>query len=155
MDEKMLEEVLEKHQLWLNKEEGREYANLQDANLQSANLRAANLRAADLQGANLKYANLHAASLRNASLRGADLDYSCWPLWCGGLKVEIDDRIARQLLYHLLSCAEVSVLSEHLKNALFAPELVDQANMFHRAEECGLIMGQRGGESTDDITSNG
>lgn len=39
----------------------------------------------------------------SADLSGADLDYSAFPLWCGGLDVNIDDRQATQLLYHLLS----------------------------------------------------
>jgi hypothetical protein len=34
---------------------------------------------------------LKGANLQNADLRGADLDYSCWPLWCGSLGVIADN----------------------------------------------------------------
>jgi uncharacterized protein YjbI with pentapeptide repeats len=40
-----------------------------------------------LSSADLRYANLSSADLRYANL-----DYSCFPLWCGGLNVHIDDR---------------------------------------------------------------
>lgn len=43
------------------------------------------------------------ADLSCADLSYANLDYSAFPLWCGGLDVNIDDRQATQLLYHLLS----------------------------------------------------
>ena len=46
---------------------------------------------ADLRGANLHWADL----------RGVNLDFSCWPLWCGSLTVAIDAQQARQLAYHL------------------------------------------------------
>ena len=60
---------------------------------------------ADLSGANLRGADLHRADLREADLHRADLseaniDFACWPLWCGSLRAKVDDRIARQLLYH-------------------------------------------------------
>ena len=48
-----LQEVLEKHQKWLNVEEGGERADLSDANLSDADLRCANLSNADLRCANL------------------------------------------------------------------------------------------------------
>ena len=67
MTQEELNEILDKHKKWLNNEEGGEKADLSGA---------------DLSGANLC---------------GADLDYSCWPLWCGSLDVKVDARIARQL----------------------------------------------------------
>ena len=45
-------------------------------------------------------ANLREADLRGADLRGADLDFTSWPLWCGGTNAKLDDRIACQLAYH-------------------------------------------------------
>lgn len=42
------------------------------------------------------------ADLRGANLRGADLDFSCWPLWCGSFSVKLDDDQIGQLAYHLL-----------------------------------------------------
>lgn len=115
MDKKELDLILEKHKKWLNDENDGERANL--------------------RGANLRYANL-----RYANLRGADLDYSCWPLWCGSLGVHIDDRLAKQLLYHLLYNAAYSKnISEEVKNALLKPDIVALANEFHRVDECGKI----------------
>lgn len=37
------------------------------------------------------------ANLKGADLKGADLDFSCWPLWCGGARVLVDERIACQM----------------------------------------------------------
>ena len=65
-----------------------------------ANLRRANLERANLEGANLEGANLRGANLRCADLEGANLDYSCWPLWCGSNKVKVDAKIAAQLAAH-------------------------------------------------------
>lgn len=130
MDKKELDLILEKHKKWLNDENDGERANLRYANLQDANLQDA-----DLQGADLRYANL-----QGANLQGADLDYSCWPLWCGSLGVHIDDRLAKQLLYHLLYNAAYSKnISEEVKNALLKPDIVALANEFHRVDECGKI----------------
>lgn len=92
-----IQNVLEKHKRWLNDEDGGEYADLRDANLSKANL------------------------------SGADIDYSCWPLWCGSLDVTIDERIARQLAYHVLAVA-----SQWLNPT---QEQIDFANGFHRAGE--------------------
>ena len=77
-----LQEVLKKHKMWLQGNEGGEKANLWEADL------------------------------READLRGADLDYSCWPLWCGSLDVKVDRRIAAQLCYHFcrLDCDDPEYL---------------------------------------------
>lgn len=81
------------------------------------------------------------ADLRGANLRGANLDFSCLPLWCGGLDVQIDDRLARQLFYHLLrNVAYSNNTSEELKSLLLTPELLNAANRFHRVDECGKIV---------------
>lgn len=115
MDKKELDLILEKHKKWLNDEN-------------------------DGERANLRYANLQDANLQDADLQGADLDYSCWPLWCGSLGVHIDDRLAKQLLYHLLYNAAYSKnISEEVKNALLKPDIVALANEFHRVDECGKI----------------
>ena len=118
--------------------------NLCGANLHRTDLRGANLYRADLCGANLhrtdlRGANLHRADLRGANLRGADLceadiDYACWPLWCGSLGVKVDVRIARQLAYHLcaLDCDDPEYIKA--RNAI-----LDFANQFHRAQECGIL----------------
>lgn len=132
MNSEKLQEILEKHELWLENNEEEERADLREADLQEANLQWA-----DLQGANLQEANLRGADLKWADLRGADLDFSCWPLWCGSLDIKVDARIARQLAYHLcrLDCDD----EEYLR----AREAIkDFANKFHRVDECGGIVGQ-------------
>ena len=151
--------ILELHKKWLNREEGGKRANLQGADLQGADLWGANLQGADLQGAdlrkadlwgadlreaylqgadlqgaNLRRANLQGANLRRADLWGANLDYSVWPLWCGGLHVKTDKRIMAQLAYHF--CAQDCDDTEYIKarNAILW-----FANQFHRANECGEL----------------
>ena len=112
-----------------------QYADLRDANLYGADLRYADLRYADLRGADLRYANL-----RGANLIGADLDFPCFPLWCGGLDVHIDDKQATQLLYHLIRNVKFSKnTSKALKQIFQTESLITQANKFHRVNECGKI----------------
>lgn len=78
-----LQQILNAHQLWLNKIKSGKWAdlgwknlvraNLKGANLEWANLGGAALDYANLEGINLKGANLVGASLRNANLKGANL----------------------------------------------------------------------------------
>jgi hypothetical protein len=93
-----------------------------------------NLRGADLHRANLCEADLCGANLRGADLRGANIDYACWPLWCGSLGVKVDVSIARQLAYHLcaLDCDDPEYIKA--RNAL-----LPFANQFHRVQECGIL----------------
>ena len=130
-------------------------ANLEDANLggadcRGANLEDANLGGADFRGANLEDANLggadfRGANLASANLKGANLDYSCWPLWCGSLRnVRIDKRIFAQLAYHI---CRVIVDDDECKAAQRA--LYPIANQFHRVYECGRLP-LEGSESYDD-----
>lgn len=74
------------------------------------------------------------ANLRDADLRGANVDYACWPLWCGGLHVKIDKRIACQLAYHFCNqnCDDPEYIEA--RNAI-----LNFANQFHRVEECGIL----------------
>ena len=134
MEEKRLENVLELHQKWMNNEPGGERANLRGADLWRADLLGANLRSADLRGADLREADLWRADLLGANLREANLDYSCWPLWCGSLDVRVCKRIAAQLAYHFcrLDCDDPEVIAA--QNAL-----IPLANQFHRADECGKL----------------
>ena len=115
------------------------YADLSVADLRHANLIGANLRHAYLSGANLSGADLSGADLRHANLRhanliGANLDFSCFPLWCGGTNIKSDVRIARQLAYHFcsLDCENEEYIDA--RNAL-----VQFANGFHRVQECGQL----------------
>ena len=111
-----IKKVLELHKKWLNNEQGGEKANLRGANLSEANLHEANLREANLSGAELHWANLRGANLseanlhgvylsgadlQEADLRGADLDFSCFPLWCGGSKFKCDTKLVYQILAHI------------------------------------------------------
>ena len=160
-----IKEILRLHKLWLDGDpQGRHanlhdadlrhanlhdadlrYADLRDADLRHANLRYADLRDADLRHADLRYADLRHASLRHANLhdadlRGADLDYSCLPLWCGGLGLNIDDRLAIQILYHLVSnVIDSTNTSAELKALLSSSTIITAANQFHRVNECGLL----------------
>ena len=112
------------------------YANLRDANLTNANLCRANLCRADLRSADLRAADLRGAHLEGADLTNANLDYSVLPLWCGGLGMKIDSKIARQLVYHAFAqqCDDPEYLE--LKKAC-----VKFANKFHRvqSEDCEKI----------------
>ena len=68
-----LEEILKKHKMWLNGEEGGERADLRYTDLSSVDLTGVDLRYANLRGADLRYANLRYANLSDADLRKADL----------------------------------------------------------------------------------
>lgn len=153
METNKLNEILRKHKMWLNDEEGGVSAdlsdvnlygadlydaNLHDADLHGANLDRANLRGADLDNANLHRANLRGATLSDANLHGVDLDFSCLPLWCGSLSAHFDDRQLKQIAYHLVKTGLQSKnASEETKLEL--SKLIDFANGFHRVEECGKI----------------
>ncbi len=111
-------------------------ADLRGANLYGADLREANLEGVDLRGATLSVANLRRANLQHADLYGANLDFSCLPLSCGSLQMHIDERQAKQLLYHVLSLVNYSKhISEKTKRLLLTPEKVAYANQFHRVGE--------------------
>ena len=107
---------------------------LRGADLRGANLRGADLSEANLRGANLRGVDLRGADLRGADLRGADLDFSCLPLWCGGLHLKGDKRLACQLAYHL--CSMQCDDAEYLK---MRNSILDFANQFHRADACGIL----------------
>lgn len=86
MTREELKEILIKHQMWFNSEEGGKCADfykmdfygisLQGVNLSGANLSCANLSCVNLQGANLSCANLSGANLSYAFLWSANLDYA-------------------------------------------------------------------------------
>ena len=109
-------------------------ADLRGADLRGANLSDADLRGADLSDADLSDADLRGADLSDADLRGANLDYSCYPLWCGSLHLKADKRLACQLAYHLCSmqCDDADYIK--MRNSILG-----FANQFHRADECGEL----------------
>jgi hypothetical protein len=163
MDQQELDLILIDHKKWLNGVEGGccadlsnadlRNADLVDADLKGANLRGANLsnaylRFADLRNASLKCANLKGADLRgvdlrfadlsNADLRGADLDFSGFQLGCWNLTAQFDDKQIIQIVYHAVRAGlDSSNTSKEVKSELL--KLVDLANKFHRAPECGRI----------------
>lgn len=155
MKREELRTVLDLHEKWMRKKsEGTrailvhsdlKFACLQYANLQGAIFRDtifwnASLRDASLRDALLCDVDLRGTNLRGTDFRGADIDYSAWPLWCGSLEAYIDDRIAIQLLYHLLRPVQASpYVSQEVKKRLLTDDLIDLANRFHRVEECGEI----------------
>lgn len=143
-----LDAILENHKKYLKREEGGKcaslrhaslkYAQLALADLTNANLMFANLTHADLGGANLAHAklihaNLTYAELAYADLKGANLDFSCWPLWCGTKDVKIDRRLYLQLLAHL--CA-VNVDDQECKAHQQAS--LELASQSHRAIDLGI-----------------
>ena len=68
-----LNEILQKHKMWLNNDKGGERADLRGADLRSIHLRGTDLRFADLRGTDLKNADLRGTDLRGADLKFADL----------------------------------------------------------------------------------
>ena len=75
-----LEEILDKHEKWVNGEEGGEKADLSDTDLRHVDLRGRNLRSVNLRSADLSYASLSYADLSYADLIDTDLfhvDLSC------------------------------------------------------------------------------
>lgn len=79
-------------------------------------------------------------NVSGADLKGAVLDYSSFPLWCTWLDVNIDDKQATQLLYHLIRNVNYSKnTSESFKKICRIESLVKQANKFQRVKECGIL----------------
>ena len=68
-----LNEILNKHALWLICDPNGSKADLRGANLRFANLSGADLSGADLRGADLRFANLSVANLSGANLSGVNL----------------------------------------------------------------------------------
>ena len=149
MDANELKLVLDDHVLWLSNGGGKRAdlreadlrradlggadlsrADLRGVNLSTANLSMANLSMADLGGADLSGVNLSRANLSEADLRGANLDFSCLPLWCGGLDFTIDEKIAKQLMYHVLN---LMIYSE-IEIPTTPQTLVEFANRIHRSD---------------------
>jgi hypothetical protein len=94
MNKNELDLILEQHRLWLYNDGGKR----------------ANLRSTDLSGANLSGAILSYAILSGANLSGADLDFSQLNLSCKGLDFKIDERLAKQLVYHVINLMQYSEL---------------------------------------------
>lgn len=72
-----LKEIVRKHELWVNGEEGGECADLRDGKLQDADLFDLDLRGAKFQNADLFGADLFGADLRGANLQNTNLQHTC------------------------------------------------------------------------------
>ena len=59
------------------------------------------------------------ADLRYADLSGANLDYSCFPLWCGGTDFKCDDKLILQLLAHISTLEYESNIITEEHRAMF------------------------------------
>ena len=131
MTREEIKKVLELHKKWLNVEQNGEKANLREADLRGANLSGANLSEAELHRADLRGTNLRGTELHRANLSGADLDFSCFPLWCGGSKFKCDTKLVYQLLAHI--CTLEFEDTEGIKNLI-----MPFAQKSHRAVDLGL-----------------
>ena len=118
MDANKLREILDAHKLWREDKGGKR----------------ADLICADLRGADLRGADLSCADLRGANLSDADIDFSVWPLWCGGLHVKTDRRLMAQLAYHF--CAQDCDDPDYIRAR---DAILWFANSFHRVGECGKL----------------
>ena len=140
MTQKELDKTIRLHQKWLNNDPEGVRADMSGANMRDADMRWADMSSANMSGANMRdadmsEANMSRADARDADISGADIDYVTITLWCGTLRIRIDNRITSQLLYHVLSCVEVSPdVSDDVKKVLLSPEVVAIANQFHRCK---------------------
>ena len=115
------------------------------ANMSGTDMRSAYMSGANMHGTNMSWADICGAYINDADMKGTNIDYSCWPLWCGSLRAQIDERIARQLLYHVLSAVSHSKnCSEEFKAALLTETNVTVANGFHHVKGCGYLKVYRG-----------
>ncbi len=120
------------------------YTDLIGADLSYTDLRGANLRNADLSYTDLRGADLRGADLSYTDLRGVNMDYAVLPLWCGGLRMHVDDHIGIQLLYHAVKNILFSKnTSAWLKKAVSCKAILNAVNKFHRVDECGEIEAYR------------
>lgn len=140
--------IIKNHEKWLNNEEGGERADLSNTDMSNTNLSNTNLFYADMSNTNLSYANLSNsdlsyanlsnsdlshADLRNANLSGANLDYSCWPLWCGSLNAKADEALCSQLAYHLARLMQNSGVSLDIS-------ISELANKARQIKDHGLLL---------------
>lgn len=85
------------------------FADLRNTDLTDTKLKNAFLEGADLRGADLKGSDLRRAELKGADLRGADIDFASFTLSCRSfLNFKIDERQAKQLMYHVINLMQHS-----------------------------------------------
>ena len=86
----------------------------------------------DLTRANLTRANLTRANLIGANLIGADLDFSAFPLWCGGADFKCNMKLVYQLLAHI---ATLKVQDKKEEFEKFKETILPYAKKSHRWED--------------------
>ena len=101
---------------------------LEIQSLPRADLRGRNLQEADLRGTDFLRVDFWGADFRGADFRGTNLDFSCFPLWCGSFDIKADLRLAAQIAYHFCridfdGCLEAQEAQK---------SLMELANKFHR-----------------------
>ena len=74
--QKELNEIIKKHQMWLNDENGGERARFNDMNLNGLDLSNSNLEAAYFCGTDLVHSNLENCNLKSCQMCYADLSYA-------------------------------------------------------------------------------
>jgi len=100
-------------------------ADLTDAEFANCNLSSSSFIDADCTGTSFPWSNLTMCDFEDALLNDTTFDFSAWPLWCGSLhRVTVDERLARQLLYHAFAVA-----SPYCKPT---KEQLDFINRFHQ-----------------------
>ena len=118
-----LNEILQKHEMWLKGEEGRERADLRYTDLSGADLTDVDLRYANLRGTDLRYANLRYANLSDADLRYADL--RCADLWNANLRyVNLSDADLRNT-----DLSDTDLSGANLRNANLRNTNLRNANL--------------------------
>ena len=157
---KWLQNELDDHKKWLQNKEGGVRADLRGAdlshtnlsytdlsytylirtnlthtNLTHTNLTYTDLRHSDLRYTDLRRTNLYRTNLRHADLRGTNLDFSQLNLSCDGLDFKIDEKIAKQITYHLLNLMQTSNLDT---SKIFKKSVYNWVNSSHLIYEHGL-----------------
>jgi len=104
-----------------------------------SNLGWSDFSGADLKNSIFRNSRLTGVNFINVKLNGTrlynnDIDFSCFPLFCGSLDIKCDEKLFQQLAYHL---CRLIVDNDEIKQCQKA--LIDVANKFHRAIECGII----------------
>ena len=123
LNQEELNEILEKHEMWLKGEEGRERADLRYTDLSGADLTGVDLRYANLRGTDLRYANLRYANLSDADLRKADL--RCADLWNANLRyVNLSDADLRNT-----DLSDTDLSGANLRNANLRNTNLRNANL--------------------------
>ncbi len=78
-------------------------------------------------------ADLRWANLQYADLREVDLDFACFPLWCGTNKIKVDRKIAAQVALHFC-CLDCDDMNYQKARAT----IIDFARTSHRAQDMGI-----------------